>query len=65
AYVYHNVSVGYNLEPLNTSVQVGIDNITDKTPPIFYQNNVINANVDVNTYDTVGRFFWAKLTVKF
>ena len=65
AYVYHNVSVGYNIEPLNTSVQVGVDNITDKTPPIFYQNNVINANVDVNTYDTIGRFFWAKLTVKF
>ncbi len=65
AYVYHNVSVGYNIEPLNTSIQVGIDNITDKTPPIFYQNNVINANVDVNTYDTIGRYFWGKLTVKF
>jgi outer membrane receptor protein involved in Fe transport len=65
ASVYHNVSLGYNIEPLNTSVQVGVDNLTDKTPQIFYQNNVINANVDVNTYDTVGRFFWAKLTVKF
>ncbi|HZP66784.1 MAG TPA: TonB-dependent receptor, partial [Rudaea sp.] len=65
AYVYHNLNFGYNIEPINTMVQVGVDNVTDKQPPIFYQQNVLNANTDVNTYDTVGRFYFAKVTVKF
>jgi iron complex outermembrane recepter protein len=46
-------------------VQFGVDNLTDKQPPIFYQQNVINANTDVSTYDTVGRFYFARVTVKF
>jgi outer membrane receptor protein involved in Fe transport len=65
AYVYHNVNFGYNIEPINTLVQFGVDNLTDKQPPIFYQQNVINANTDVATYDTVGRFYWGRVTVKF
>ncbi len=65
AYVYHNLAFGYNLEPINTLVQLGVDNLTDKQPPIFYQNNVINANTDTSTYDPIGRFFWGKITVKF
>ena len=65
SYVYHNVSFGYNIEKLNTMVQVGVDNVGDKKPPIFYQQNVANANTDVNTFDPIGRFYFAKLTVKF
>jgi outer membrane receptor protein involved in Fe transport len=65
AWTYHNVSLGYNIEPINTTVQIGVDNLFDKQPPIFYQQNVINANTDVATYDTAGRFFFAKATVKF
>ncbi|TLY48238.1 MAG: TonB-dependent receptor, partial [Gammaproteobacteria bacterium] len=65
AYVYHNISFGYNIEKLNTMIQVGVDNVSDKQPPILYQQNVINANTDVNTYDTVGRSYFAKVTVKF
>jgi outer membrane receptor protein involved in Fe transport len=65
AQVYHDVSVGYNIEPLNTTVQLGVDNLSDKQPPLFFQQNVINANTDVNTYDTVGRYYFAKVTVKF
>jgi outer membrane receptor protein involved in Fe transport len=63
--VYHDISVGYNIEPLNTMVQVGVDNVGDRTPPIFFFQNVANANTDVNTYDTIGRFYFAKVTVKF
>jgi len=63
--LYHNISFGYNIEPINTMVQVGVDNVGDKQPPIFYQNNVINANTDTSTYDTIGRYFWGKITVKF
>jgi outer membrane receptor protein involved in Fe transport len=65
ASVYHNVTVGYNIEPLNTRIDVGIDNLSDKQPAILYQNNTFNGNVDANTFDTIGRFYWARVTVKF
>ncbi|MBS0581855.1 MAG: TonB-dependent receptor, partial [Proteobacteria bacterium] len=65
AYTYHNISFGYNIEALNTMIQVGIDNVGNKQPPILYQENVANANTDVNTYDTVGRYYFGKVTVKF
>ncbi len=65
ASVYHNVSAGYNIEPINTRVDVGIDNLSDKQPAIIYQNNTLNGNVDANTFDTIGRFYWARVTVKF
>jgi outer membrane receptor protein involved in Fe transport len=40
-------------------------NITDKQPPILFQNNVTNANTDVNTYDTLGRRYAVSATYKF
>jgi len=63
--IYNNVEVGYNIEPINTQISLGVDNLFDKQPPIFTQSNVVNANTDVSTYDTVGRFYWARATVKF
>ncbi|MDR3389010.1 MAG: TonB-dependent receptor, partial [Rudaea sp.] len=65
ASVYHNVSAGYNIEPINTRIDVGIDNLADKFPAIIYQNNTLNGNVDANTFDTIGRFYFARVTVKF
>lgn len=65
AMTYHNVSLGYKIAPLNAFVQIGIDNVFDKQPPVMYQNNVANADTDVNTYDTVGRYYRASFTVKF
>ena len=62
---YSNASLGFNIEPINTFVQVGVDNVFDRQPPVLYQNNVLNANTDVNTYDTVGRFYRASVTVTF
>jgi outer membrane receptor protein involved in Fe transport len=50
---------------VNSRVEVGVDNLTDKQPPMMFQNNVLNANTDVNTFDTIGRYFWARYTVKF
>jgi outer membrane receptor protein involved in Fe transport len=64
AVVYHNVSFGYNIEPINTRIDIGIDNIGDKQPPLFYQS-VVNANIDINTYDPIGRYYWGRVTVKF
>ncbi len=63
--VYNYLQVGYTIQPINTHISVGVDNVFDKQPPLFYQTSVINANTDVNTYDTVGRFYWAKATIKF
>ena len=62
---YHNFQFGYTAEPINTQFQIGVDNAFDKQPPLYYQNNVVNANTDVRTYDTIGRFYWARATVKF
>jgi iron complex outermembrane receptor protein len=65
AVTYHNASIGYNIEPINTYVGLGVDNIFDKQAPLLYQNNVLNANTDVSTYDLLGRYYHASVTVKF
>ncbi len=65
AVTYHNASVGYNIEPINTFVSLGVDNIFDRQPPLLYLNNVLNANTDVSTYDLLGRYYHASVTVKF
>lgn len=65
AYVYHNVQVGYNVEPWHTKLELGVDNLTDKQPPLYYANNTTNANTDVATYDLLGRFYWMRATVSF
>lgn len=64
-YVYNNVMVGYNLEPINTRFTLGVDNVFDKQPPMLYANNSQNANTDPNDFDTIGRFYWFRVTVNF
>jgi iron complex outermembrane recepter protein len=61
---YTNVEVGYNF-PTNTHVMFGIQNAFNRQPPIFYQNNVTNANTDVSTYDVLGRRWYVGFTQKF
>ncbi|MHC1480656.1 TonB-dependent receptor domain-containing protein [Frateuria aurantia] len=63
--VYHDLSISYAVPVIKTTFSIGVDNLMDKTPPILYQNNVINANTDVSTYDTVGRYYWARASIKF
>jgi outer membrane receptor protein involved in Fe transport len=62
---YNDVSLGYNIEPLNTRVEFGVNNLFDKQPPLLYANNVLNANTDPSDFDTIGRYFWGRVTVKF
>ena len=62
--IYWNGSLGYTL-PTKTKVLLSVQNIFDKQPPILYQNNVVNANTDVNTYDTLGRRWLISVTQKF
>ncbi|MBN8281039.1 MAG: TonB-dependent receptor [Gammaproteobacteria bacterium] len=63
--IYWDLTAGYTLEKTNTKFQVGVNNIFDNQPPFLYQNNVTNANTDVETYDTIGRFFFGSIVQKF
>jgi outer membrane receptor protein involved in Fe transport len=65
AWTQSNVSLGYTIQPINTTLQIGVDNVFDKQPPMMFQNNTINGNTDVNTFDTIGRFYWMNVNVKF
>lgn len=65
ATTYHNLQVGYRIEPINARVELGVDNAFDKQPPVLFQNNVTNGNTDPVTFDTVGRYYWARFSVKF
>ena len=63
--IYNDVSVGYNIEPYNTRVDFGVNNLADKQPPVVFANNSLNANTDPSSFDLMGRYFWARVTVKF
>lgn len=65
AFVYHNVQVGYTVAPWHTTFELGVDNLTNKQAPLYYANNGGNGNTDVATYDVLGRFYWARMSVKF
>lgn len=64
SFTYVDLTVGYTF-PTKTRVQLGGINLTDEAPPILYQNNVLNANTDVSTYDTIGRRFFLSVSQKF
>ena len=62
--LYHSIQVGYTVPSIHTSFDFGVDNLSDKVPPLSYQNGS-DYNVDASTYDTIGRYYWARATVKF
>ncbi len=65
ATVYNDIQFGYNLEGWNTRFDIGVNNIADKQPPLLYANNTNNANTDPANFDLIGRFYFARVTVKF
>jgi outer membrane receptor protein involved in Fe transport len=65
AQIYNNLAFGYNLAAYHTRLDVGVNNLLDKQPPLMYQNNVLNSNTDINTYEPIGRYFWGRVTVTF
>ena len=65
ATVYHDISLGYNIEPYHTRVDVGINNLSDKQPPFLYANNTLNANTDPTDFDLIGRYYYARVTLTF
>ena len=62
---YSDVSLGYEITPINTKIQVGINNVFNKQPPFLYANNVLNANTDPADFDLIGRYYWGRVTIKF
>ncbi|HEU0276414.1 MAG TPA: TonB-dependent receptor [Rhodanobacteraceae bacterium] len=67
AYVYNDLQVGYTIRPLNTHLQVGVNNVFDKQPPLIYENitGLGNGNTDSADFDVIGRYYWARATVDF
>lgn len=65
SYMYHSLQLGYDMTDANLRFDLGVDNLTNKQPPVLYQNNVLNANTDVSTYDTIGRYYWMRATYRF
>jgi outer membrane receptor protein involved in Fe transport len=65
ARTYNDIQLGYNIEPINTRVDVGVDNVGDIQPPFLGANNTLNANTDTANFDTLGRYYFARVTVKF
>jgi iron complex outermembrane receptor protein len=67
-YVYHNISVSYNLPewgPTKGSlISFGINNLLDKDPPFTVEDGVGKNNTISGPYDEVGRFFYTRFTVK-
>jgi iron complex outermembrane receptor protein len=64
AVISHDLVATYDLKKTGTSFMVGARNVFDKQPPLAYQF-VLNGNVDVNTYDTIGRQWFVKLEQSF
>ena len=62
---YLDLTLGYTYDKTHTRIQLGVQNLTDKAPPLMYQNNVTNANTDVSTYDLLGRQWYLGVTQKF
>ena len=66
SYVYHRLTVGWKpMDGLNLGV--GIDNLTDKDPPIYTTDSRagIQSNTDPSTYDVLGRRYFVNATYKF
>jgi len=61
---FHNLQFGFNAEAINTRFEVGVDNVGNKQPPLLWQYG-FNGNTDERTYDVVGRYYWARVGVKF
>ncbi|KZC42096.1 MULTISPECIES: TonB-dependent receptor plug domain-containing protein [Rhodanobacter] len=62
--LYHSIQVGYAIPEWHTRIDLGVDNLSNKAPPLVYQNG-LNYNVDTATYDALGRYYWMRATFKF
>lgn len=61
--MYHSIQLGYMIPAIHTRLDIGVDNLSDRRPPLIYQNG--EANTDPATYDVMGRYYWARATFRF
>ena len=67
SFVYNNFAVGYDIQPINTRINFGVNNVFDKQPPVLYYNfyGLGNGAADGADFDVVGRYYWGRVTVNF
>lgn len=67
SYVYNNFAVGYDIQPINTRINFGVNNVFDKQPPFLYYNDtgLGNGGADGADFDVLGRYYWGRVTVNF
>ena len=58
--VYHDLYGTWTIPENNMVISGGIDNVLDKEPPFSLDG--FNDNTDVRTFDTVGRYFYLKIS---
>ncbi len=63
--LYHSIQLGYAVPSIHTRFDVGVDNLSDKAATAGLPEQRTNYNVDTSTYDVLGRYYWARATVKF
>jgi outer membrane receptor protein involved in Fe transport len=71
-YSYLDLSLSVPVAATGIDVRVGVNNLTDKAPPIVPSGNYTtcpntscNDNTWVGTYDTLGRYLYAHVSMKF
>lgn len=62
--VYNDIQLGYAVPSIHTRFSFGVDNLMNRMPPLVYQTS-LNANTDVATYNVIGRYYHARVTVDF
>ncbi|MGE3667236.1 MAG: TonB-dependent receptor, partial [Steroidobacteraceae bacterium] len=63
AITYHDLQLAYSFTDSKYRVALGIDNFTDRQPPVSRANNPIN--FDIYTYDIRGRYLYATFRATF
>jgi iron complex outermembrane receptor protein len=66
SYQAFDLRLGYDFEKLlgqKLRLNIGVNNFTDEEPP--YIESESNQNRDINTYDPIGRFYFAELSYRF
>lgn len=68
AMTYSNLQVGYHVEPIDSDISFGVNNVFNKQPPILGNSNAPSSsdgNTNGNYFDVIGRYYWANFTVHF
>jgi iron complex outermembrane receptor protein len=66
SYQAFDLRFGYNFEEgiaEGTTIDVGVNNVTNEFPPFIASEG--NQSADINTYDPIGRFYYASIRYKF